>query len=507
MRRKNVVRILLPLALACLPAFLRAADSPPLPNIVIFLVDDMGVMDTSVPFLTDGRGKAQKHPLNDFYHTPSMEKLAERGVRFSHFYAMSVCSPSRLSLVTGQNAARHHTTNWINPDRDNAGPHGPKAWNWRGLQQAHGTLQHHLRERGYRTIHIGKGHFGPKGSTGADPARIGFDVNVGGAAIGQPGSYHGKDGYGRNRSHAVPHLEEYHDTDTFLTEALTLEAKREISEATGAKRPFFLNFAHYAVHSPFQSDPRFAARYKDSGKPPAAQAYATLVEGMDKSLGDLLAHLDELDVSSNTLILFLGDNGGDAPLGHQHAVASSAPLRGKKGSHYEGGMRTVFLAAWAKPDPANPWQQRLPIAAGKTQSQVCNITDIFPTLLGLTGRIPESAPVDGHRLDTLLAGKPDPSRPERFLMHYPHGPHRSSYFTVWRNGPWKLVFHALPDAKTQTGRYELYHLDRDPAEQRNLAGEEPETLARMVGEMAAELERHQAQYPTDANGREIRPAL
>lgn len=505
---KTRTRPLILLAFACGVAAPAAETPAPPPNIVVFLVDDMGVMDTSVPFLTDDGGRPLRHPLNGFYRTPAMEKLAERGVRFSQFYAMSVCSPSRVSLLTGRNAARHHTTNWINPDQNNAGPRGAKQWNWKGLQSSEGTLQQHLKNRGYHTIHVGKGHFGPKQTIGADPARIGFDVNVGGCAFGHPGSYFGKAGYGKDSgNYPIPHLGKYHGTDTFLTEALTLEAKRLVGEAVERKRPFFLHFAHYAVHSPFQSDPRFAANYQDSGKPPAAQAYATLIEGMDKSLGDLIDHLEHLGVASNTLLLFLGDNGGDAPLGHEHAVASSAPLRGRKGSHYEGGMRTVFLASWVKPDPANPWQKRLPIASGTIQRQVCNITDIFPTLLGLTGGIPEPAEVDGRKLDSLLTGKPDPSRPERFLMHYPHGPHRSSYFTVWRNGPWKLVFHAIPDPAANTGRLQLFHLDRDPAEQDNLASKEPGVLERMLREMAEELERHGAQYPTDENGRDIRPAL
>src|SRR5688572_10846247 len=91
------------------------------PNIVVFLVDDMGVMDTSLPFLTDASGRPQKHPLNEFYRTPNMERLAARGVRFNNFYSMSVCSPTRVSLMTGQNAVRHRTTNWINPDKNNAG--------------------------------------------------------------------------------------------------------------------------------------------------------------------------------------------------------------------------------------------------------------------------------------------------------------------------------------------------------------------------------------------------
>ncbi len=98
------------------------AVSSEAPNILIFLVDDMGVMDTSVPFLTDAEGQPKRYPLNDFYRTPSMERLAGQGIRFNQFYAMSVCSPTRISIMTGQNAARHRATNWINPDQNNAGP-------------------------------------------------------------------------------------------------------------------------------------------------------------------------------------------------------------------------------------------------------------------------------------------------------------------------------------------------------------------------------------------------
>lgn len=115
----------------------RAASAAPLqPNIVVMLVDDMGIMDTSVPMLTDAEGKPCRYPLNDYYRTPNMDRLASRGVRFSNFYAMSVCSPTRVCLMTGQNAARHRTTNWINPDKDNAGPQGAPDWNWRGLEPA-----------------------------------------------------------------------------------------------------------------------------------------------------------------------------------------------------------------------------------------------------------------------------------------------------------------------------------------------------------------------------------
>ena len=508
-------RILMPfLLLAALPLMASAK-----PNLVVFLVDDMGPMDTSVPFIIGASGKPERHPLNDFYRTPSMERLAAGGIRFSQFYAMSVCSPTRVSIMTGRNAARHHTTNWINPDHDNAGPQGPPDWNWRGLKPGDITLAGLLRQNGYRTIHVGKGHFGPWDSPGADPANLGFDVNIAGDAFGAPGSYFAEKGYGAKttggKSHAVPGLDQYHGSDVFLTEALTREAKSAVSESVKAGRPFFLHLAHYAVHAPFESDPRFAANYEKSGKSREARNFATLVEGMDKSLGDLLDHLVEIGVAKDTLIFFLGDNGSDAPLGPQHGVSSSAPLRGKKGSHYEGGMRTPFIAAWAERDPSHPAQQELPIPAGGIQTQVANVTDLFPTLTTLAGiQVPEDHEVDGLNLRTLLTGRPDPGRPETFLMHYPHGPHRSNYFTVWRDGEWKVVYHYLPQARAHGGmlqsggaRYQLFHLGKDPFEQQDLAAKEPAELRRMMQGLIAQVEAHQAQFPVSVDGTSLKPEL
>ncbi|MFN7706449.1 MAG: sulfatase-like hydrolase/transferase, partial [bacterium] len=143
-----------------------------------------GVMDTSVPFLTDSDGNAKRYPLNDHYRTPNMKRLADRGIRFNNFCAMSVCSPTRISIMTGMNAARHRTTNWINPDKDNAGPLGPPDWNWNGLRKNDVTLASLLQSQGYRTIHVGKGHFGPRDTEGEEPKNLGFGVNVGGAAFG-----------------------------------------------------------------------------------------------------------------------------------------------------------------------------------------------------------------------------------------------------------------------------------------------------------------------------------
>ncbi|MCP4172896.1 MAG: sulfatase [Fuerstiella sp.] len=478
------------------------AAAPAQPNIVVFLVDDMGVMDTSVPFLADAAGRPKRYPLNNYYRTPNMQRLAAQGIRFNNFYAMSVCSPTRISIMTGQNAARHHATNWINPRSNNRGPQGPPDWNWKGLNNDSLTLPGLLRDVGYRTIHVGKAHFGPDDSPGSEPLNLGFSVNVGGASFGAPGSYYGNENYGlgtKREHHAVPHLKKYHGTETFLTEALTIEAKQRLTETVKADQPFYLYMSHYAVHAPFHSDPRFADNYADSGKSKNAQAFATLIEGMDKSLGDILDHLDELGVAENTLIFFLGDNGSDAPLGHQHEVACAAPLRGKKGAHYEGGMRVPFIAAWAKPRATNVHQRKLSIPAGSINSQLGAVQDMFPTITDIVGtESPTNHKVDGFSLKKLLTGTEDSSREEKFLMHYPHAPHRSNYFSSYRNGDWKIIYHYFPSKVSDGSHYQLYNLARDPFESTNLASEKPDRLSSMMRELTASLEQHDAQYPVTA---------
>lgn len=490
-----------------------AGESSARPNIVVMLVDDMGVMDTSVPFLTDPAGKPIRYPLNDFYRTPNMERLAKIGIRFNQFNAMSVCSPTRISIMTGQNAARHRTTNWINPDKDNAGPLGAPDWNWKGLKPGDVTLASLLRSGGYRTIHVGKGHFSPREFAGANPQTLGFDVNVGGASIGAPASYYGMQNYGnaggsvvKQSPAAVPGLEKYHGTETFLTDALTLEANSHVSAAVQEEKPFFLYFAQYAVHAPFNPDPRFAEHYQNSGQPPQAQAFATLIEGMDKSLGDVLDHLEKIGVAENTLVVFLGDNGSDAPLGHQHEVACAAPLRGRKGSHYEGGVRVPFIAAWAKPNPDNTFQKQLPIAEGAIQSQLASVTDLFPTLLSVAGcQAPAGYLVDGQGLGKLLTGEHDSSREESFLMHYPHAPHRSDYWTSFRDADWKVIYHYFPSEASGHSHYQLFHLASDPFEQQDLSKAEPKKLNEMLRRLIVALEEHHAVYPVNEARQPIKP--
>lgn len=500
-----LVRLFLFLFLLPLAAFSATEEKP---NIVLFLVDDMGLMDTSVPMLTDDDGKAIKHPLNAWYRTPNMERLAEQGIRFSQFYAHTVCSPTRVSLMTGQNSARHRTTQFIAPNSKNAGDKGPAAWNWAGLNADDVTLPRLLQEVGYRTVHVGKAHFGPVGHVGENPAALGFDVNVAGCAYGQPGSYHGADGYGnlnpKRKQRAVPGLEKYHKTETFLTEALTIEAMARVDEALAMEKPFYLNMSHYAVHSPFQSDGRFAANYTGSDKGRAGEAFATLVEGIDKSLGDLMAHLKARNVADRTLILFMGDNGTAAPIGGADVIKAAAPLRGKKASCWEGGIRVPFMAAWAEPRSDHPLQKKLPIQAGGIQTEMGICYDVFPTIVNLTGaKTPEGHVVDGQDLSMLMRGDASSERRQVFLSHFPHK-HATSYFTTYRDGDWKLLYRYFPNVANGEKRYSLYHLPGDPSESKDVSQDHPAQVKRMTESMIRSLEDMGALYPT-ADRQEQRP--
>ncbi|MBI1372203.1 MAG: sulfatase-like hydrolase/transferase [Phycisphaera sp.] len=515
MRNRIIALMIVAVAALCGWADRAHAAAPDKPNILVFLVDDMGLMDTSEPFIVDQDGKPESHPLNAWYRTPSMQRLAAQGVRFSQFYAMSVCSPSRVSIMTGQTSARHHTTQYIKPESNNRGTFGPPDWRWTGIAQGDVTLPALLKTAGYRTLFAGKGHFGPNDSFGALPQHFGFDVNIAGCAYGQPGSYLGTENFGHGikgrEKRAVPGLDKYFGKDIFLTEALTLEMNAAIDDSVKAGKPFFAYMAHYAVHAPFMTDPRFKDDYGSSpegviGKGQAV-AFATMIEGMDKSLGDMLDHLEQLGVAENTLVLFMGDNGTDAPQGAATGIACSAPLRGKKGTHYEGGMRVPFIAAWAKRDPNNSFQKALPIPAGRiVTTEFGAVYDVFATALAVAGvDNPAGHAIDGVDLRPVLSGQRDTlsDTPRAFLMHFPHQ-HRSSYFTVYRRGDWKVIYHYEKPAED---RYELFNLAADRSESNNLASSDPAKLREMMTSMVDALHRADAQYPVDQAGKAVEPVV
>lgn len=468
------------IASACLGAAER-------PNIVVFLVDDMGWQECSVPFHT------AVTDLNRRYRTPNLERLAAEGVKFTQAYASAVCSPSRVSLLTGMNAARHGVTNWTlqrdkGPDVRHPTLTLPR-WPLNGLSPAVDTprtvtattLPQLLRTAGYRTIHVGKAHFGAIGTPGAEPRNLGFDVNIAGHAAGGPGSYWGEKNFsgkwrGAEAHWDVPGLEAYHGKDVFLTEALTLEAIKAVEQSVADRRPFCLYLAHYAVHAPWETDRRFAARYEAMGLKPQEVALATMIEGMDKSLGDVRAALARLGVDDNTVIVFLSDNGSPSQ------CPANLPLRGHKLNPYEGGIRVPMVVRWPGVT-----------AAGATDRTPVLIDDLFPTVLELAGadwQDKVSQKVDGRSLVGELR-KPGTLEAERPLVwHFPNNYSGQGPFSALRTGPWKLIyFHA-------DRRLELYNLDDDIGEKANLATRDPTRTAALARQLGQLLRERGALMPT-----------
>ena len=357
------------------------------PNIILFMVDDMGWQDTSVPFWT------QRTSLNAKYETPNMKRLAQQGMLFTQAYASSISSPSRCSLLTGANAARHRVTNWtfrrgqMTDEQDDQLT--PPDWNYNGICQTEGTPNTFvarsfvdvLHEAGYYTIHCGKAHWGAQDTPGESPLHFGFDINIAGHAAGGPATYlsernYGHDADGRPTAQfAVPGLEKYWGTGTFLTEALTQEAISALDSLThrSSHAPFFLYLSHYAVHVPIDRDLRFYKKYRSRGLSEKEAAYASLIEGMDKSLGDVLDWLERNDQAEHTIVIFMSDNGGyatgaewrDEPL-----YTQNAPLRSGKGSLLEGGIREPMIVRWPG----------IVSGASRCDSYLI-IEDFFPTIL------------------------------------------------------------------------------------------------------------------------------
>lgn len=475
------------------------------PNIIFFLVDDMGLGDTSVPFFHQ-QGKLQRIPSNDLYRTPNMERLARQGRRFTNAYSYSVCSPTRISLMTGEDVLQHRVTTWTDPklstiDRGKFKTQkimSPPDWAKEGLDLSKPLLPRLLKKAGYTTLFAGKAHFGPDDTKAGNPLNLGFDVNIAGYGGGGPGAYHGQHNYSAhwrqkdNHQWDVPGLEKYHGTDTFLTEAITLEMSQAISKAVEKQQPFFSYMAHYAVHAPFEVDDRFKKNYPQLKGHPLA--FATLVEGMDKSLGDMLRHLNDLGVAEETLIIFTSDNGS--------AINENSPFKEKKGSRYEGGFRVPFIVAWAKPNPEHSMQKKLPIAMNSLDHRLITCVDMMPTLLQLAGaKLPEGKHVDGHDISPYFKGEQGICRPEEFVSHFPHK-HRNKMYSTFRQKDWKIIYNYVEES------WELYHLETDPTETNNLVRSQPERALSLGMEMIKKLESKNTPFPVDLKkGNPVKPNL
>lgn len=491
-----VVRAALACGLFLAPCHSLAADGQgERPHIVLVLVDDLGWLDHSLA--VPGGGPPSARP----FRTPHLERLAREGVVVPAAYAAApVCSPTRVSLMTGQHPARHGVTYWtLHGGRDTSAAHPrlvPPPWRSDSLQPGDVTLPALLRGAGYHTIHVGKAHFGARGTPGADPCALGFEVNLGGHAAGGPGSYLGRDQFSAakragapanadNSVWDVPGLAAYHGQDVFLTDALAAEGARALEAGLASGRPVFLHFAPYAVHAPIMANERVADRVPE-GLDPRERAYATMVVSIDDALGTLLEVLDRRGAREDTLVIFTSDNGGLSAHGRGgEAHTHNRPLASGKGSALEGGVRVPLVLSW----PGRLVPRGTLLNAWVTQ-------DLFPTLLEAAGVAVASGHVcDGLSQWPLLTADATEEPGLRVLWwHMPHtwgptGPGIEPFSALVRDHMKLIHYHdgGAPRAgrDPRAGRLVLYDLAADVAEERDLVTEQPDLTRELATELAA----------------------
>jgi len=389
------------------------------PNVILILIDDMGWRDT---------GFAGSR----FIRTPNLDKLAGQGTIFTQAYAAAPnCAPTRACLMTGQYTPRHGVYTVVDERHAAGAPHHKiLASNSRAeLKTEAVTIAELLKSAGYRTgmvgmWNLGRGRRGPfvPTSQGFDyfiePKRLGFD----------------KDAYSN-------------EDQEYLTDKMTDAGVDFIRKS--AKSPFFLYMAYHAIHEPFDPKPELlAACTARAGASRNDPSYAATVEALDQNIGRLSAALKKLGLSDSTNIIFTSDNGATRRY--------TAPLRGGKGTLYEGGLRVpAFIFG---PGVRANQKSKVPIST----------IDFFPTILDLIGAEPPSnITLDGASLADLLSGKTD-SLPRRMLFwHFPCYVGPAAPASAIRVGDYKLIEFF------ETGAVELYDLAADPGETKNLAKSEP----------------------------------
>lgn len=445
-----------------------AADRP---NVVFFLIDDLGWTDLGFMYKYLGRAAT-------YYETPHIDRLAAESVMFTNAYANGPnCAPSRASLMTGCYTPRHGIFTVGDPRRGNHQHRRLEPIQNKTVLHNHFvTVAEALRAAGYVTASMGKWHLGP------DPKTQGFDVNVAGREWGSPsgGGYHSPLRY--------PDLT-VEEAGVYLTDALTARAVEFIDQ--NQEKPFFLYLTHYAVHTPIQAKTELTAKY--SAKTPTANhtnaKYAAMLESVDESIGRVLAKLDELELADNTVVIFFSDNGGFA------GATRNDPLRGAKGMLYEGGIREPLLVKWPGVTPEN----------ARCDEVVIGI-DLYPTLLEITNTPrPQAATLDGISLGPVLRDPSARLRRDAVYWHFPAylqgrgdphgGPFRTTPAGAIRKGDWKLI------EWFETGRLELYNLQDDIGESTNMAAREPARLRQLHEQLKAWRRQVDAPIPSDPNPR------
>ena len=379
-------------------------------------------------------------------------------MRFTDAYSTScVCSPSRVSILTGKYPGRLHITHAIpiqGAERLKAPLPVIEAIYKKNLPLEEVTVAEALKGNGYVSAFMGKWHvcwdmkFYPKSQ--------GFDFNVGGNNMGNPGNYfYPYNGSWRmTKKHPVTRWNTLPDgvPGEYLTDRLTDEALAFMSHHKDS--PFFLYLSHYAVHTPLQAHEKIVDKYKNkpSGKRHDNSVYAAMIESVDQSVGRVIRKLKDIGKANNTVVIFTSDNGGHG------RITSHNPLRGNKGNFYEGGIRVPLIVKW--PGFVEPGSECNTPVTG---------TDFFPTILDIVGlRSRPECHVDGVNIVPLLKQKVNHLERDALYWHYPNyigagHPGGARPCSVIRKGDWKLI------ESLENDQLELFNLREDLGEKNNLA--------------------------------------
>lgn len=441
------------------------------PNVVLIMADDLGWKDLHCYG-------------NDQIDTPHIDQLAKQGLLFTDAYsAAPVCTPTRAALMTGESPARLNITN-------HAGGHPPHFQKpgtnlltplWlRYLPLERVTLAEQLKKSGYATGFVGKWHLSNNRQARLDastpqpkepelwPEHQGFDMNFGGCRFGGPPSYFAP--------YKIPNIKS-HARGEYLPDRCADECIQFIKTAKADGIPFFLCWWNYSVHYPFQAPDNLIAKYeKRKGPGIENPTYAAMIEGMDISIGKLLAALDDESLSRDTLVIFTSDNGPFA--------ANVRPLRGEKGYLYEGGIRVPMIVRW--PDRV--------IADTVTSAPVITM-DVHATILDVANlKADPSNNPDGISLKQLLMGDQDLDR-EAIYFHYPnYAFHKGNRLaSAIRSGDYKLLKFYDDDS------VELYNLKSDISESQNLADNHPKKTAQLLTALESWLKETNASKPQRVN--------
>ena len=434
--RCAVVTLLLALLLA---PFAAAADKP---NVVIIFTDDQGTLDAGCYGSTD-------------LQTPHIDALAQRGVRFTQFYAAApVCSPSRAGLLTGRY-----------PLRAGMPGNAPSEKGKPGMAPEEITVAEMLRSAGYATAHIGKWHLGFTPET--MPLNQGFDYSFGHMGGCIDNWSHFFYWAGPNRHDLYMDGKEVYEDGRYFMDMMVDEAVAFIERTPN--KPFFIYFAINAPHYPYQGHKDWIRYYQDRDVPYPRDLYNAFISTMDERIGRLMSALDQLGKRENTIVIFQSDHGHSTEERAHFGGGNAGQFRGAKFSMFEGGIRVPAIISW----PA-----KLP--QGQVRDQLAHSCDWLPTIAELTGAKLLRSDIDGRSL-VKVAGAADAPSPHE-VVHWQTGRGKNAQWAV-RRGEWKLIGNPRDTSdKARLGPEDelfLCNLATDPTEMTNLAPRHPQIVAEL----------------------------